>query len=123
MSKQNQPRKDGNQNRPNTAPSKQTPQPMPTGTPSASVKSSYDVNKYKQEKELKHVNPDEFALPFSNYKLIAIGFGLIVLGFMLMIGNEDIYSFRKITLSVLVLMSGFVFMIYAIMKRPVRNEE
>lgn len=60
----------------------------------------------------------EFALGKENYKLIAIGFGLIILGLILMIGTEDIFSFRKITLSVIVMMAGFVFNIYAIMKRP-----
>lgn len=68
-----------------------------------------------------------FALGRENYKLMAIGFGIIILGFILMIGgasddpqvfNPAIFSFRRITLSPLILLSGFVFEIYAIMKKP-----
>jgi len=67
-----------------------------------------------------------FALGPENYKLLAIGFGIIVVGFLLMIGgksndpnvfNADIFSFRRITLAPLVLLAGFVFEIYAIMKK------
>ena len=48
-----------------------------------------------------------FALGRENYKLMAIGFGVIILGFILMAGgrsedptvfSEDIFSFRRITL-------------------------
>ncbi len=68
-----------------------------------------------------------FALGSENYKLMAIGFGIIVLGFILMIGgatddpnvfNPEIFSFRRITLAPLILLIGFVFEIYAIMKKP-----
>jgi hypothetical protein len=66
------------------------------------------------------VETHEFPLPMGNYKLMLISFALIALGFILMSGGgpEDLYSFRKITLSVLILMGGFIFMIFAIMKRP-----
>ncbi len=62
-----------------------------------------------------------------NYILIAIGFGIIVLGFLLMMGgksedpnvfSETIYDFRHITLAPIVVMLGFFFEIYAIMYRP-----
>lgn len=57
-----------------------------------------------------------------NYKLMVIGFVIIVIGFLLMIGTEDIYSFRKITLSVIIIMIGYLFEIYAIMKKPKAQE-
>jgi len=69
----------------------------------------------------------EFALAKENYKLILIGFAIIIIGFMLMIGggsedptvfDEDIFSFRRITLAPMVVLFGFAFEIYAIMKRP-----
>ena len=60
----------------------------------------------------------EFPFTSENYKLFGIGFGLIILGFILMSGSEDIMSFRKIHLSSIVLMAGYLFNIYAIMKRP-----
>jgi hypothetical protein len=68
-----------------------------------------------------------FALGRENYRLMAIGFAIIVLGFILMLGgksespdvfNEDIFSFRRVTLAPMVVLAGFVFEIYAIMKRP-----
>jgi len=71
--------------------------------------------------------PPGFALDKQNYKLMAIGLGVIVLGFILMAGggtddpkvfNNDIFSFRRITLAPVVLLAGFIFEIYAIMKRP-----
>jgi hypothetical protein len=66
-----------------------------------------------------------FALGKENFKLMAIGFVVIILGFILMVGghsddpnvfNYDIFSFRRITLAPLILLAGFVFEIYAIMK-------
>lgn len=68
----------------------------------------------------------EFALNKKNYILMAIGFAIIVLGFVLMIGggsddpnvfDESIYNFQHITLAPMVVLIGFIFEIYAIMKR------
>ena len=67
------------------------------------------------------------ALGRENYKLLAIGFAIIVLGFILMLGgrtkdpnefSEEIFSFRRITLAPIVVLAGFVFEIWAIMKKP-----
>lgn len=67
------------------------------------------------------------ALGRENYRLLAIGFAIIVLGFILMLGgrtkdpnefSEDIFSFRRITLAPLVVLAGFIFEIWAIMKKP-----
>lgn len=52
-----------------------------------------------------------------NYTLMLVGLGLIALGNILMIGNEDIYSFTKITLAPVLIMAGFLLEIYAIMFR------
>ena len=68
-----------------------------------------------------------FALGKENYRLMAIGFAIIVIGFILMAGggsddpnvfNPEIFSFRRITLAPIILLFGFVFEIYAIMKKP-----
>ncbi|WP_339735502.1 DUF3098 domain-containing protein [uncultured Sunxiuqinia sp.] len=68
-----------------------------------------------------------FALGKENYKLLLIGFGIIVIGFILMVGgksedpsvfNPEIFSFRRITLAPIIVLFGFLFEIYAIMKRP-----
>lgn len=70
----------------------------------------------------------KLALGPENYKLMLIGFAVILLGFILMIGggsedpvnvfNEEMFSFRRITLAPVVVLAGFVFEIYAIMKKP-----
>jgi len=54
----------------------------------------------------------------SNYIWMLIGLALIVVGNVLMIGKEDIYSFTKITLAPIIIMAGFLVEIYAIMHRP-----
>jgi hypothetical protein len=73
--------------------------------------------------------PGWFALGKENLKLMLIGLFIIILGFALMTGgrstdpnvfNKDvIFSFRRITLAPIVVMFGFLFEIYAIMKKPV----
>lgn len=72
-------------------------------------------------------NDGKFAMSRQNYKLLLIGFGIIILGFILMAGggsddpnqfNEAIFSFRRITLAPIVVLAGFAFEIYAIMRRP-----
>lgn len=83
----------------------------------------------KKRKEIKEKSTGEtgFALGKENYRLMAIGFGIIVVGFILMIGggsddpnvfNPEIFSFRRITLAPLLLLFGFLFEVYAIMKKP-----
>lgn len=66
-----------------------------------------------------------FALGKQNLILIGIAFAVIILGFALMAGpgstqehyNPDIFSFRRIVLAPGIAFAGFVFMIYAIMKK------
>ena len=68
-----------------------------------------------------------FALPKENYLYLIIGFAIIIIGFILMSGggsddpnvfNEDIFSWRRITLAPVVVLFGFVSIIWAIMKKP-----
>jgi len=79
---------------------------------------------------IQNKNKDEqnFALAPENYKFIAIGFGIVVLGFLLMLGGRTpdpnifdekvLFSFRRITLAPIVVLAGFIFIIWAIMKKP-----
>jgi hypothetical protein len=78
-----------------------------------------------------NTSKETFALGKENYKLMIIGFAVIVLGFLLMIGggsddpkvfSPDIFSFRRITLAPICILGGLVFEIYAIMKKPKSNE-
>ena len=73
-----------------------------------------------------------FPLPPSSYKMILIGLGIVILGFVLMMGggtdnpNEfsyDIFSFRRITLAPIVVLSGFGFVFWAIMRKPKKDME
>lgn len=73
-----------------------------------------------------------FALGRENYKLLAIGFAIIVAGFLLMLGGRsespdefsyDIFSFRRITLAPIVVLAGFIFEIWAIMRKPKESEK
>ena len=67
----------------------------------------------------------DFALGKQNLILIGIAFAVIILGFALMAGpgstqehyNPDIFSFRRIVLAPGIAFAGFVFMIYAIVKK------
>jgi fumarate reductase subunit D len=73
-----------------------------------------------------------FALGRENYKLLAIGFAIIVVGFLLMLGgksedpnefSEKIFSFRRITLAPIFVLAGFIFEIWAIMKKPKNSDK
>ena len=61
---------------------------------------------------------------------MAIGFAAIVIGFILMAGggtddpdvfNPEIFNFRRLTVAPIILLAGFIFEIYAIMKKPKGN--
>ena len=69
-----------------------------------------------------------FAVPEKNYLFLLIGFIIIIVGFALMIGGKskspeifnesEIFSFRRITLAPIVVLAGFIFEIWAIMRKP-----
>jgi membrane-bound ClpP family serine protease len=76
----------------------------------------------------KSTDKENFALARENYILLVIGFAIIVVGFILMIGGKsedptifnekELFSFRRITLAPMVVLAGFIFEIWAIMKKP-----
>ena len=77
--------------------------------------------------ELKKEEPSEFVFEKRGYMIVLAGIAMIIIGFMLMSGggsedpnvfNPEIFSFRRITLAPIVVMSGFALEIYAIMRRP-----
>ena len=80
-----------------------------------------------KKSEVKKPNPG-FALAKENYIYLIIGFVIIIVGFLLMMGGksddpnvfnaEEIFSFRRITLAPVVVLAGFAFEIWAIMKKP-----
>ncbi len=68
---------------------------------------------------------NHFTLGKINLILIAIGFAIIVLGFILMTGsttevefNPDIFSTRRITVGPMISFFGFIFIVFAILFKP-----
>jgi uncharacterized membrane protein len=70
-------------------------------------------------------NNKKFTLPKINFILVAVGFAIIVLGFILMTGsatvvefNPDIFSTRRIVVGPVMSFMGFLFIILAILFKP-----
>lgn len=71
---------------------------------------------------------NKLAVPVENYKFILIGMLTTIVGFFLMTGGgsedpsifieEELFSFRRITLAPFVIMIGFGIVLFAILKRP-----
>ena len=79
--------------------------------------------------DVKTTEKDKKPMPFGrdNYKWVLIGLAFLLMGFLLMIGggsdnpdvfNEGMFSFRRITLSPILILIGFGIQFYAIMKKP-----
>lgn len=72
-----------------------------------------------------------FAFDKVNYLLLAIGMVIIIVGFILMSGsgsnettfNPDIFSTRRIYVAPVVCFVGFIFMIFAIVRKPKDKDE
>lgn len=90
------------------------------------------------EKKQKQVPADlaekqnNMPLTVANYKLMLSGLAIIIIGYVLMTGggsddpnvfNEEMFSFRRITLAPIVVLAGFGFEIYAIMYKPKNKKE
>ena len=72
------------------------------------------------EKKITPVNQEtksELVFTKKNYQLLLISIAIVVLGFILMIGTTDIYDFRKTLLAPMVVLFGFGFGVYAILKK------
>ena len=72
----------------------------------------------------------QLALGKQNLIMLAIGSAAIFIGFVLMLGsssgvefNPDIFSFRRITLAPMVSLSGFMFVIVAILWKSPKKQE
>jgi len=59
----------------------------------------------------------ELVFTRKNYQLLLISIAIVILGFLLMIGKTDIYDFRKTLLAPMVVLFGFGFGVYAILKK------
>jgi len=60
----------------------------------------------------------ELVFTKQNYQLLLISIAIVVVGFILMMGTTgDIYDFRRTLLAPIVVLAGFAFGIYAILKK------
>lgn len=77
------------------------------------------------------MSKQKFAFDKINFILLAIGMAVVIIGFLLMTGpastpthfEADIFSVRRIKVAPVVCLSGFVFMIYAVLRKPKTKEE
>lgn len=74
-----------------------------------------------------------FVFNRSNYILLLVGIGLNIIGFLLMIGGaaetkeafdaSELFSHVRITLSPILIVLGYIVIIYSIMKKPSKKEK
>ena len=68
----------------------------------------------------------DFSFDKVNFILLAVSMVIVVLGFLLMVGpsstdtmfEPDIFSVRRTKIAPVVCLFGFVFMIYAVVRKP-----
>lgn len=71
----------------------------------------------KKTSALNQGTKSELVFTKKNYQLLLISIAIVAIGFILMIGTTDIYDFRKTTLAPMVVLFGFGFGVYAILKK------
>jgi NADH:ubiquinone oxidoreductase subunit K len=86
----------------------------------------------REEREKREAGPTAFSFGRDNYMFILIGIGVLVLGYLLMVGggsddpnkyNPEIFSTRRITVAPVTLLIGFGIVLYGIMKKPKESAE
>ncbi len=84
------------------------------------------VDKKVATKEAPLTDKADFAFGKENYRLFIAAIVVIIVGYALMSGgkttdpkifNEEIFSFRRITLAPIVVLAGYVLGVYAIVKK------
>ena len=87
---------------------------------------SFFKNLKARFEQISDPNDAQMALSKKNYVMLIIGAVVIVLGMALMVGggsddrhvfNYEMFSWRRITLAPILIVGGFAFEIYALMKR------
>jgi peptidoglycan/LPS O-acetylase OafA/YrhL len=72
----------------------------------------------KKTAPVKQDEKTELVFTKKNYQLLLISIAIVVLGFVLMVGTEgDIYDTRRTLIAPLVVLFGFSFGVYAILKK------
>ena len=78
-------------------------------------------------------NTERFAFQKENYGLFLIGLAVNVLGFILMIGGgtddptkfnaDELFSTTRITIAPMLIVAGYIVIIYAIMRKTKKQKE
>ena len=76
-----------------------------------------NTSKKAAEKIAAQKNEHAFAFSKENYYLMIAGVVVLVIGFTLMAGKEDIFSTTKLTVAPFVVVIGFVIEFFAIMRK------
>jgi hypothetical protein len=76
---------------------------------------------------------NHFGFQKENYRLLLIGIAINVVGFILMIGGgtdnpnnfnaDELFSPIRITVSPMLIIAGYIVILYAILKKPVKSDE
>jgi hypothetical protein len=64
------------------------------------------------------IKEQPFVFGKSNYRILLVSIAVVTLGFVLMIGETDIYNFQKIVLAPVIVLVGFGIGFWAILKKP-----
>ena len=85
-------------------------------------------SKNKQVSWKEYSKSAPFSFNAANYKLLLIGLGINILGFILMIGGgsddpntfdaSELFSHVRITVAPMLIVAGYLVIMYSIMKRP-----
>ena len=70
----------------------------------------------------KEVSQESFVFGKSNYRLLLLSIAVVIIGFVLMAGETNIYEFRKIVLAPIVVLAGFAIGFVAILKKPAQKD-
>lgn len=71
-----------------------------------------------QIKKSESTNKSAFVFGKLNYQLFIVSIIVVIIGFFLMAGKTDIYSFTKITLAPIIIVLGFALGFVAILYKP-----
>ena len=67
---------------------------------------------------VKETNQEPFVFQKSNYMLLMLSIIIVILGFIIMAGDTDIYSSGKIIVAPIIVLTGFIIGFVAILKKP-----
>ena len=110
-----------------------TPQ-TPSASPAQPKKTApAPVRKTEKRESLFSAGRDEFIFGRQNFIIMGVGLALVLVGLLAMVGGampdpntwapNTIYSFRRITLAPILMLAGFVVVIYGIFKKTAETAD